>query len=498
MDKTIYDYRDEQGNIIYSKIREASKRDISHKKFYWQSYKDGNVIYNSSGTRRVLYRLPTLVKAIKSNALIYLVEGEKDCETLEKYSLVATTAPTTKQWCDEFTHTLSGADVILLYDNDKAGIERRDLICEKLYGNVKQLRVVDLPGIEYRDSHGLDITDWFEMGNTVEDLKALVDQTPDYEPAENTDVSSVQERMLNPISVQDLFDLDIPEREMLLYPFLPSQGLVMLVAKRGVGKTHIALGIAYAVATGSTFLTWTAPKPKKVLYVDGEMPAFLMKERLKMLATMFPSTPTGEYLQILTPDLQDKPMPDLSRQKGREILEEYIKDFDLVILDNISCLFRSGYENESESWQEAQEWALNLRRQGKSVLFVHHAGKSGVQRGTSKREDILDAVIILKHSDDYKPEDGACFEVHFDKARHFTGPDARSFQAHLQENASAWEWTISDVPQEEEINKIAQMKTDGLTIRAICEQTRLTKSQVEYRLSKAKEKGLITAKKKIS
>ena len=125
-------------------------------------------------------------------------------------------------------------------------------------------------------------------------------------------------------------------------------------------------------------------------------------------------------------------------------------------------LFRSGSENESESWQEAQEWALDLRRRGKSVLFVHHAGKSGHQRGTSKKEDILDAVIILKHPDDYQPEQGARFEVKFDKARHFSGEDACSFQAHLIEENGIWRWEISNDPEEELIEQIAKHESNRI------------------------------------
>jgi putative DNA primase/helicase len=278
---------------------------------------------------------------------------------------------------------------------------------------------------------------------------------------------------------------------MLLAPFLPSQGLVLLVAKRGVGKTHIALGIAYAVATGGTFLKWAAPKAKKVLYIDGEMPAVLMQERLRMIVAMSDKKHAPQSLKLLTPDLQDHIMPDLSREEGRDELEPLLEGIDLVVLDNISCLFRSGSENESESWQEAQEWALSLRKRGMSVLFVHHAGKSGNQRGTSKREDILDSVIILKHADDYKPEEGARFEVIFDKARHFSGEDARSFQARLitEDDTSLWE--LSDAPQEEEIERIAIMKNNGDTIKQIAAATKLTKAQIEYRTAKAKEKGLI-------
>ena len=184
-------------------------------------------------------------------------------------------------------------------------------------------------------------------------------------------------------------------------------------------------------------------------------------------------------------------MPDFSQKEGREQIEEIIKDYDLVVIDNISCLFRSGSENEAESWQQIQEWILDLRRRGKSVLLVHHAGKSGNQRGTSKREDILDAVIKLKHPDDYKPEDGARFEVHFDKARHFSGKDARSFQSQLIEENGKWRWEISDDPQEALIEKIAEMRKIGFTLQAIQEKTGLTKSQVETRISKAKERGLL-------
>ena len=36
-----------------------------------------------------------------------------------------------------------------------------------------------------------------------------------------------------------------------------------------------------------------------------------------------------------------------------------------------------------------QNWLLKLRRQGKSVLLIHHAGTNGRQRGTSRREDAL-------------------------------------------------------------------------------------------------------------
>jgi hypothetical protein len=58
-------------------------------------------------------------------------------------------------------------------------------------------------------------------------------------------------------------------------------------------------------------------------------------------------------------------------------------------------------------------------------------GQGDAQRGTSPREDILDTVIPLKRPPDYTPENGASFEVHFEKSRGFYGYDSKLFEASL-------------------------------------------------------------------
>lgn len=480
-----YPYTDEKGDVLFSKVR--VEHGYGKPKTFFCERKDsnGNIVKNRTGCRKILYNLQTVLAGIENGETIYLVEGEKDVETLRSHGIIATTTTESSDWSKDYTDVLKNADVVILYDNDKAGLKRKDLIARNLRGKVKKLRIVDLPGIEYKESHGEDITDWLlKDNNSFELFIDIVNKTPEHRSVGNNS-------KLRTITIDELLALDLPPREMLLSPFLPSQGLVLLVAKRGVGKTHVALGIAYAIASGGTFFHWVAPAPKKVLYIDGEMPAVLMQERLMMIASMFNKKPEPDFLKILTPDLQDEVLPDLSQKEGRKLIEELIADVDLIIIDNISCLFRSGGENEAESWQEAQEWALELRRRGKSILFVHHAGKSGNQRGTSKREDILDTVIILKHADDYKSDEGARFDVIFDKTRHFSGEDARSFQVQLiNADGKSW-WEVSDISKNDEIIKVAQMKNKGMKIKDIAQETGLTKSQVETRTTKAKEMGLL-------
>jgi len=481
--RTLYLYNDENDRPLFRKVR--IEHEDGAKDFIFEHYSNGQYTSGLGGCRKVLYGLANVLYAVKNNMPIFLVEGEKDANTLLNNTIVATTTTTSLEWTDEFTQILTAADVIILYDNDKTGLKRRELLLKHLYDKTRRLRVVDLPGIPYTEAHGGDITDWLAIeGNTIECFLELVEKTPEYEPPQ-------KEGALRIITLNELFALELPPREILLEPFLPSQGLVLLAAQRGVGKTHVALGIAYAIASGGTFLRWHAPQPKKVLYIDGEMPLISIQERLKMIAVMNDQCPASENFKLITPDAQSQQLPDLSTEDGRAQLEIHIAKCDLVVIDNISCLFRSGNENEAESWREAQEWALNLRRRGKSILFVHHMNKNGTQRGTSKREDILDAVVILQHPDDYAANEGARFDVSFGKARHFSGESARSFQARLLHENGIYSWRLSGTAQEEELAQIAVLKKKGFTIEQIKNETGLTKAQVESRLKKVKEGGIL-------
>ncbi len=482
-----YPYRDEQGLALFCKVRVEPGFNEKSKSFYWERVKDnGEVIKSLDGCRKILYRLPELQRAIAEEKAVFLVEGEKDVETLIAYGLAATTAPDSLSWSNEFSNELKDADVIILYDMDKTGVERRDLLCKLLFEKVKKLRVVDLPGLEYQESHGKDVSDWLSEGHTMAELLELVAKTDEF-------TQSSSKKSIRAISMDEFLTMSLPKQEMLLAPFLPTQGVCLLYAKRGVGKTHVALGIAYAVATGRSFLKWSAPIARRVLYIDGEMPAAAMQERLRRISLSADTQlPDPSFFQLITPDLQEEPMPDLSSREGRNKIEEFVQKSDLIIIDNISTLFRSGVENEAESWQPIQDWALELRRRGKSVLFIHHAAKAGQQRGTSKREDILDSVITLKHPQGYSSDQGACFDVTFEKTRHFSGEDAASFRVKLKVQADdSWLWEFDETPEDAEVAAVADALREELTIEETVQKTGLTKSQVETRKKKAKQKGLL-------
>jgi putative DNA primase/helicase len=274
----------------------------------------------------------------------------------------------------------------------------------------------------------------------------------------------------------DLLIMPFPPREMVLSPILPTQGTMMVYSKRGVGKTYVAMAGACAVAAGGAILRWRAPKPRRVLYVDGEMPAITMRDRFAAIVAGMDVDMDPQYFRIVTPDLQTVGMPSLSGTIGQTMIEDQLGDTELLILDNLSCLCRGGKENEAESWLPVQDWALSLRRRGISVMFVHHAGKTGVQRGTSRREDILDTVVNLRHPDDYDPTEGCRFEVHFEKTRTIFGEDVRPFEARLVLQDGKAAWLVS--PVSHETGDLARdLFAEGKSIRQVAQELGISKSQ---------------------
>jgi len=305
-------------------------------------------------------------------------------------------------------------------------------------------------------------------------------------------IVSIHQQKKDPLNVMDVTDfikMPLPKRENILSPWLPVQGLAMIYAPRGVGKTHIALGIAHAVASNTLFLGWQPSKPRGVLYLDGEMPASLMQERLSILLNKI-STPLLAPFRLITPDLQSQGMIDLATPKGQILLEDYLNDIELIIVDNISTLCRNSKENEADAWLPVQEWALKMRASGRSVLYIHHAGKSGHQRGTSKREDILDTVIALRRPNEYKPKDGAVFEIHFEKARGFFGESVDSFEAQLiVNNVGIQDWIVRSINKHDQIIELA---IKGYKQSQIAEQLSLHKSNVSRHIKQAIQEGKIT------
>lgn len=283
---------------------------------------------------------------------------------------------------------------------------------------------------------------------------------------------------LSVLPLDKFLTLDLPARRNLLSPWLSEQGLAMIYAPRGVGKTFLGLSIGLTIAGGGQLLGWRSQASASVVYLDGEMPAVDVQARLTALIQGRDEAGAVAGFFVINPDLNiGRGVPDLSTPKGQQLLDSAIpRDTGLIIVDNLSSL-TSGDENDGSLWHPVQKWMLQHRSAGRSVLLIHHAGKKGSQRGTSRREDVLDTVIALRRPKGYAPSQGARFEVHFEKCRGVYGSDVRPFEAKLNSCPDGGlSWSRCDLTNRKQI--VAELLNQGMSQTDVAIKLGVNKSTV--------------------
>ena len=225
-------------------------------------------------------------------------------------------------------------------------------------------------------------------------------------PAYRTPEQLPQEKQPRSISLEDLLNKPIKPREHLIMPWLRQGESAMIYAPPGVGKSLFALSMAIAVAGGGKLLDcWQAPKARRVMYIDGEMPLDDIRERAAMLlpASGGDAATARNNIHISARQFQHSGVTftDLTNEASRETLIEQAKKgrVDLVILDNLSTLATIEDENAASAFNAPISFLLRLKQEGLACLLVHHSSKGGESyRGSSKIATTFEAIIKLEKS----------------------------------------------------------------------------------------------------
>jgi hypothetical protein len=297
------------------------------------------------------------------------------------------------------------------------------------------------------------------------------------------------------LTFDELLSLEVTPRAELCGPWLKERTITEVYGWRGAGKSWFGLSLAFAVSSGVDFMRWGVTEAREVLYVDGEMDLEDIKERLSLIRKSEQKRagttlrPKLRYLADSHEDIFPNGLPKLSTNEGKALVESNLEGVSLLVLDNLSTLYNSAIENDAESWVETQDWLVSLRRRGISVVFVHHSGKGGQQRGSSKREDVINNVIALKQPADHQAEDGCAFTLTFEKSRGVKGPAVATFSAKLTEDEDGdLVWALQE-SKEERGAQIKALFEQGMPIRQIAKSVGLSHSNVSRYLSKNKDSG---------
>lgn len=166
-----YDYHDEDGHLLYQVVRLAPKD-------FRQRRPDGTGgwTWKLGDTRRVIYRLPAVLDAVRQGVPVWIVEGEKDVHAIEKAGGVATCNPGgAKKWRPEYADAFIGADITIVRDRDTPGHEHADQVRAALTGVARTIRTVEAAA-------GKDAADHLAEGLTLEQFTPIGDTPTDTDP----------------------------------------------------------------------------------------------------------------------------------------------------------------------------------------------------------------------------------------------------------------------------------------------------------------------------
>ena len=312
-----YDYQDASGALLFQKVR---YEEPGGRKTFRQRKPDGagGWVYQLGDTPKVLYNLPNVLRQKEQGEPIWVVEGEKDCDTITRMGGCATTMPGgAGKWLDIHTEALAGATVDIIVDNDIAGRPHARDVAARLGEAGCDVAIWMCPSAK-------DITEHVQLGGSTEELVPFVEDEPaeleastlEFEeeiegdeeplsPAEETisKLRSLLDEERSPASVINRATLLLGTREApvaanagrlvnwtefvgeddddsydwLIPGLLERQERVIVVAAEGVGKTMLLRQCAILPAIGVQPFSFQKMPGIRTLSVDLENPEKIIR-----------------------------------------------------------------------------------------------------------------------------------------------------------------------------------------------------------------------------
>jgi len=455
-----YKYYDENGEFVYEKLRYVTE---DGKKTFLQRRPDPNVpgdfVYSLDGIRKVIYNLPQVLGAVKDGEPVYVVEGEKDADTLSSMGFVATTGPSgagSGKWEPHFSEWLAGGIVEIIADNDEPGIA----YASEVYANLKehgcQVSLTRSPNYK-------DFTDHYEAGLKLGDLVEVVPLTREELEQTMTPMEELAVKvseLLTDRSIPDATKLarvqalvgasytndridtgrlvkwddfmqeaDDGTYDWIIPDILERKERVIVVAAEGVGKTMLARQIAILSSFGIHPFSFQPMEPVRTLFIDLENPDRIIRRMSRhtyMRARLRVEKEFGLKLKPISASLLMKPSGiDLLREDDRSYLFRQIEAVKPQLI-MFGPLYKSyvdpGGRNSESVAVEVAKFLDSVKDAYDCALWLEHHAPLGVSMATRELRPFGSAVwsrwpeFGISLTPDPLSLDGYTYEL-----RHFRG-----------------------------------------------------------------------------
>lgn len=245
-------------------------------------------------------------------------------------------------------------------------------------------------------------------------------------------------RMLTMPITESLWDwtsVRISEPDFLVRNLLSTSTRALFVGASGIGKTNFCLALAVAMSQGRDFMHWSATRPGKILYVDGEMGPALAKRRIEDVARRMGKIEYPDNFRFVCLNQLPERPPPLNTENGQLYFNALINRYnpgattDFIFLDNIQSLL-AGKMTDEESWSEIMPWFQSLTRCHVGQFWIHHSVRDGTRAyGTVTREWQMDLVMLAEAT--ALDVDHVEFNLKFTKARERTSDNRADFEPRI-------------------------------------------------------------------
>lgn len=289
-----YEYETRDGQPAFTVIRYEPKG---------FSQRGPNGAPNMDGVERVLYRLPAVIKAVESGEPVFIVEGERDADSLAAIGICGTTSPQgAGKWSDSFAADLSNADVTVIADADDPGRKHAREVATSCALVARSVKLVEMPS-------GKDVTEWLDLGGDKTSLLALVAKTPEWNAdgrriLTGRDLSAMYDEVVarrmagDPEFVGIATGLSLSLDQQIAYR---SGDLMLVVAATGVGKSSLLQTMQLDLDRRKIPSMFVSLEMSWIVIVDRLIAAGMMGDELRDRPGMLVDEPslTVEKLEVL-------------------------------------------------------------------------------------------------------------------------------------------------------------------------------------------------------
>jgi DNA polymerase I-like protein with 3'-5' exonuclease and polymerase domains len=379
---------------------------------------NGQDVLGVGTERRVIYNWGAVMRAGPGAVVLY-TEGAPKSQALIDNGLLAS-AVAFHSWKPECVDAARGQHVIFLADHpDPEGRNKAETFAADArkyltpvaasFRTVPALHLWRNLGRDGEPPASWDVKDWLAAGGEAAKLVEICQEVP-----ADADFSTI------PLTLDEWFARDLPELDPIMGEVLTTTTRGILHANTGIGKSIFGLDWWGHAAAGKSFLHWHCPRPRRMLFIDGEMSRRLLRERLEGMVQRLDCRPPW-FLAFNREDIPG--FAPLNTREGQAAIWSLIEEaqrrtdgaLDAVCFDNIMSLI-TGDMKEEDSWRDTLPLIQELTRRRTGQLWVHHTGHDASRGyGTKTREWLLDVVIHLDAVQ--RPDTDVSFTLSFPKAR---------------------------------------------------------------------------------